>query len=440
MTQPTKAFHVLTLRDCARDTVASARFKRRLDGYREGLQFLASELSLMIHALDGAQTSDGAAPAALRTAIEHTPRERALACEVRSDAAYIASLALALLQDRATAGAAHAQDELAAWEEVLERFAWFDAPDIARCSVCDDADDVESLRQLGQLAARLLADPDAPALPVCPHYLTAQDLAPDALPPDCADAVPCFGFSDTYQFSSFISETVGLNYGPCDRTRATLMRLLAGKSLVVDAADGRRVVLLPRALSDRFNVSVERPWCVENMGWGGAANPSWTRLQVDRLRVLDAFHAASFRPGQYLVGTRELPPQEGDIQLDLAELKVADVPAWYAYQAEEGAPALALVPAGCFWEALKLVANAPSPRGAEVQAMVHAEQLSSAGGCLTVLRRLLVAVGMPADERSLVLIGNADRFELWPADAWREAEEPYIDELEGLLFGDDCTA
>ncbi len=71
----------------------------------------------------------------------------------------IALLVHTLLKDRARQGSQRCKDEFAAWEEELERSAWFDVHGVAYGSIADDAFAVGPLRQLGQLAARLLNRP-----------------------------------------------------------------------------------------------------------------------------------------------------------------------------------------------------------------------------------------------------------------------------------------
>lgn len=170
----------LSLRDIAKDEVARERFRRRLDSYRDELKLLVSEMSGLLAVLNAnACEAAGMSQEKLRAALDRVPRERELACEVYSDASVIALLVHTLLKDRACQGPRRCKDEFAAWEEELERYAWFDVHGVAYGSIADDAFAVEPLRQLGQLAARLLNDPDAPAFPLCSRYITADDLALD---------------------------------------------------------------------------------------------------------------------------------------------------------------------------------------------------------------------------------------------------------------------
>ena len=433
MVEVSGARRVVTLRDFAHDEVAHEYFQKRLGEYREELLALAAELACLTEALDNARKGDCASPASLGVALARTPRERALAYMVRSDAAFIAASVLALLQDRVVARSPHASLELARWEEELERLVWFDAQDIACISLRDDAGDLECLRQLGQLAARLLNDPDAPALPLCPRYVTADDIVPGTLGPDDLEAVPCFAFNDMYQFSSFIEQTVGLTNSPRDRSRATILRLLAGKSLAVDLSDGERVVLLPRALSDRFHASVEQPWCVEGMGWSGLTGLALTPQKADNLRVLDAFNAASECSRRYVTGTRSVSAAaERPVHVDLTLMNIADAYPWYAYSVDDE-PALVLMPAQELWESLQAAAMAPEKECASVARLTSAVPLKEEHGVLTITRDVLARVGVDADEQSFEIVGVGHELELWPAAAWQRAAEDHAAEFDSLF-------
>ncbi len=444
----------LSLRDIAKDEVARERFRRRLDSYRDELKLLVSEMSGLLAVLNAnACEAAGISQEKLRAALDRVSRERELACEVYSDASVIALLVHTLLKDRACQGPRRCKDEFAAWKEELERYAWFDVHGVAYGSIADDAFAVEPLRQLGQLAARLLNDPDTPAFPLCSRYITADDLALDpddtpapgsaedpasnALPPVCADAVPGFAMGDIDQFESFMSYVSGPN--PCAHDeRRVLRRLLGSGSLVVELASGESVVLLPREFCSRFDVAVEEPWCSRELHLVGEGEAAWLPQQVERLCVLDSFHTVSPRPLRYLTGTREAPALDVDcpvrLNLSLHNIDVEAERLWYACPVDEH-PALAITPAWALWQALQLEAEAPDWDASYARSLLRAVQLDLEHGELIIPRDLLAWAGIDADEQAFVVVGNGEVLELWPAEAWHRVEEENAFDLNAL-FGE----
>lgn len=454
MSETQESRRALSLRDIAKDEVARERFRRRLDSYRDELKLLVSEMSGLLAVLNAnACEAAGMSQEKLRAALDRVPRERELACEVYSDASVIALLVHTLLKDRACQGPRRCKDEFAAWEEELERYAWFDVHGVAYGSIADDAFAVEPLRQLGQLAARLLNDPDAPAFPLCSRYITADDLAPDpddapapgsaedpasnALPPVYADAVPGFGMGDIDQFESFMTYVSGPN--PCAHDeRRVLRRLLGSGSLVVELASGESVVLLPREFCSRFDVAVEEPWCSRELHLVGEGEAAWLPQQVERLCVLDSFHAVSPRPLRYLTGTREAPALDVDcpvrLNLSLHNIDVEAERLWYACPVDEH-PALAITPAWALWQALQLEAEAPDWDASYARSLLRAVQLDLEYGELIIPRDLLAWAGIDAGEQAFVVVGNGEVLELWPAEAWHRVEEENAFDLNAL-FGE----
>lgn len=454
MSETQESRRALSLRDIAKDEVARERFRRRLDSYRDELKLLVSEMSGLLAMLNAsACEAAGMSQEKLRAALDRVPRERELACEVYSDASVIALLVHTLLKDRARQGSQRCKDEFAAWEEELERYAWFDVHGVAYGSIADDAFAVEPLRQLGQLAARLLNDPDAPAFPLCSRYITADDLAPDpddtlvpgsaedpasnALPPAYADAVPGFAMGDIDQFESFMSYVAGPN--PCAHDeRRVLRRLLGSGSLVVELASGESVVLLPRGFCSRFDAAVEGPWCTRELHLVGEGEAAWLPQQVERLRVLDSFHAVPPRPLRYLTGTREVPAPDVDcpvhLKLSLHNIDVGAERLWYACPVDEH-PALAITPAWALWRALQLEAEAPDWDASYARSLLRAVQLDREHDELIIPRDLLAWAGIDVGEQAFAVVGNGEVLELWPAEAWHRVEEESAFDLNAL-FGE----
>lgn len=470
MSEAQESHRALSLRDIAEDEVARERFRRRLDSYRDELKLLVSEMSGLLAVVNmNACEAAGMSQEKLRAALDRVPRERELACEVYADASVIALLVHTLLKDRACQGPRRCKDEFAAWEEELERYAWFDVHGVAYGSIADDAFAVEPLRQLGQLAARLLNDPDAPAFPLCSRYITADDLAPDlddvfvpgsaddlapdpddtlvpgsaedpasnALPPAYADAVPGFAMGDIDQFESFMSYVSGPN--PCAHDeRWVLRRLLGSGSLVVELASGESVVLLPREFSSRFDVTVEEPWCSRVLHLVGEGEAAWLPQQGERLRVLDSFHAVPPRPLRYLTGVREAPAPDVDcpvrLNLSLHNIDVGAERLWYACPVDEH-PALAITPAWALWQALQLEAEAPDWDASYARSLLRAVQLDREHDELIIPRDLLAWAGIDADEQTFAVVGNGEALELWPAEAWHRVEEESAFDLNAL-FGE----
>lgn len=454
MSEAQESHHALSLRDIAEDEVARERFRRRLDSYRDELKLLVSEMSGLLAVVNmNACEAAGMSQEKLRAALDRVPRERELACEVYADASVIALLVHTLLKDRARQGSQRCKDEFAAWEEELERSAWFDVHGVAYGSIADDAFAVGPLRQLGQLAARLLNDPDAPAFPLCSRYITADDLAPDpddtlvpgsaedpasnALPPAYADAVPGFAMGDIDQFESFMSYVAGPN--PCAHDeRRVLRRLLGSGSLVVELASGESVVLLPRGFCSRFDAAVEGPWCSRELHLVGEGEAAWLPQQVERLRVLDSFHAVPPRPLRYLTGTREAPAPDVDrpvrLNLSLHNIDVGAERLWYACPVDEH-PALAITPAWALWRALQLEAEAPDWDASYARSLLRAVQLDREHDELIIPRDLLAWAGIDVGEQAFAVVGNGEVLELWPAEAWHRVEEESAFDLNAL-FGE----
>lgn len=454
MSEAQESHRALSLRDIAEDEVARERFRRRLDSYRDELKLLVSEMSGLLAVVNmNACEAAGMSQEKLRAALDRVPRERELACEVYADASVIALLVHTLLKDRARQGSQRCKDEFAAWEEELERSAWFDVHGVAYGSIADDAFAVGPLRQLGQLAARLLNDPDAPAFPLCSRYITADDLAPDpddtlvpgsaedpasnALPPAYADAVPGFAMGDIDQFESFMSYVAGPN--PCAHDeRRVLRRLLGSGSLVVELASGESVVLLPRGFCSRFDAAVEGPWCSRELHLVGEGEAAWLPQQVERLRVLDSFHAVPPRPLRYLTGTREAPAPDVDrpvrLNLSLHNIDVGAERLWYACPADEH-PALAITPAWALWRALQLEAEAPDWDASYARSLLRAVQLDREHDELIIPRDLLAWAGIDVGEQAFAVVGNGEVLELWPAEAWHRVEEESAFDLNAL-FGE----
>lgn len=470
MSEAQESHRALSLRDIAEDEVARERFRRRLDSYRDELKLLVSEMSGLLAVVNmNACEAAGMSQEKLRAALDRVPRERELACEVYADASVIALLVHTLLKDRACQGPRRCKDEFAAWEEELERYAWFDVHGVAYGSIADDAFAVEPLRQLGQLAARLLNDPDAPAFPLCSRYITADDLAPDlddvfvpgsadgpapdpddspapgsaedpvpnALPPAYADAVPGFAMGDIDQFESFMSYVAGPN--PCAHDeRRVLRRLLGSGSLVVELASGESVVLLPRGFCSRFDAAVEGPWCSRELHLVGEGEAAWLPQQVERLRVLDSFHAVPPRPLRYLTGTREAPAPDVDrpvhLNLSLHNIDVETERLWYACPVDEH-PALAITPAWALWQALQLEAEAPDWDASYARSLLRAVQLDREHDELIIPRDLLAWAGIDVGEQAFAVVGNGEVLELWPAEAWHRVEEESAFDLNAL-FGE----
>lgn len=454
MSEAQESHRALSLRDIAEDEVARERFRRRLDSYRDELKLLVSEMSGLLAVVNmNACEAAGMSQEKLRAALDRVPRERELACEVYADASVIALLVHTLLKDRARQGSQRCKDEFAAWEEELERSAWFDVHGVAYGSIADDAFAVGPLRQLGQLAARLLNDPDAPAFPLCSRYITADDLAPDpddvpapgaaedpasnALPPAYADAVPGFAMGDIDQFESFMSYVSGPNPRAHDERRV-LCRLLGSGSLVLELASGESVVLLPREFCSRFDVAVEEPWCSRELHLVGEGEAAWLPQQVERLRVLDSFHAVPPRPLRYLTGTREVPAPDVDcpvrLNLSLHNMDVEDERLWYACPVDEH-PALAITPAWALWQALKSEAEAPDWDDSYARSLLRAVQLDREHDELIIPRDLLTWAGIDTGEQAFAVVGNGEALELWPAEAWHRVEEESTFDLNAL-FGD----
>lgn len=471
MSEAQESHRALSLRDIAEDEVARERFRRRLDSYRDELKLLVSEMSGLLAVVNmNACEAAGMSQEKLRAALDRVPRERELACEVYADASVIALLVHTLVKDRARQGSQRCKDEFAAWEEELERYAWFDVHGVAYGSIADDAFAVEPLRQLGQLAARLLNDPDAPVFPLCSRYITADDLAPDpddtlvpasaedpapdpddaptpgsaedpasnALPPAYADAVPGFAMGDIDQFESFMSYVSGPH--PCahDERRRVLRRLLGSGSLVVELASGESVVLLPREFCSRFDVAVEEPWCSRELHLVGEGGAAWLPQQVERLRVLDSFHAVPPRPLRYLTGTREVPAPDVHcpvrLNLSLHNIDVETERLWYACPVDEH-PALAITPAWALWQALQLEAEAPDWDASYARSLLRAVQLDLEHGELIIPRDLLAWAGIDVGEQAFAVVGNGEVLELWPAEAWHRVEEESAFDLNAL-FGE----
>lgn len=454
MSEAQESHRALSLRDIAEDEAARERFRRRLDSYRDELKLLVSEMSGLLAVVNmNACEAAGMSQEKLRAALDRVPRERELACEVYADASVIALLVHTLLKDRARQGSQRCKDEFAAWEEELERSAWFDVHGVAYGSIADDAFAVGPLRQLGQLAARLLNDPDAPAFPLCSRYITADDLAPDpddtlvpgsaedpasnALPPAYADAVPGFAMGDIDQFESFMSYVAGPN--PCAHDeRRVLRRLLGSGSLVVELASGESVVLLPRGFCSRFDAAVEGPWCSRELHLVGEGEAAWLPQQVERLRVLDSFHAVPPRPLRYLTGTREAPAPDVDrpvrLNLSLHNIDVGAERLWYACPVDEH-PALAITPAWALWRALQLEAEAPDWDASYARSLLRAVQLDREHDELIIPRDLLAWAGIDVGEQAFAVVGNGEVLELWPAEAWHRVEEESAFDLNAL-FGE----
>ena len=454
MSEAQESHRALSLRDITEDEVARERFRRRLDSYRDELKLLVSEMSGLLAVVNmNACEAAGMSQEKLRAALDRVPRERELACEVYADASVIALLVHTLLKDRARQGSQRCKDEFAAWEEELERSAWFDVHGVAYGSIADDAFAVGPLRQLGQLAARLLNDPDAPAFPLCSRYITADDLAPDpddtlvpgsaedpasnALLPAYADAVPGFAMGDIDQFESFMSYVAGPN--PCAHDeRRVLRRLLGSGSLVVELASGESVVLLPRGFCSRFDAAVEGPWCSRELHLVGEGEAAWLPQQVERLRVLDSFHAVPPRPLRYLTGTREAPAPDVDrpvrLNLSLHNIDVGAERLWYACPVDEH-PALAITPAWALWRALQLEAEAPDWDASYARSLLRAVQLDREHDELIIPRDLLAWAGIDVGEQAFAVVGNGEVLELWPAEAWHRVEEESAFDLNAL-FGE----
>lgn len=97
----------------------------------------------------------------------------------------------------------------------------------------------------------------------------------------------------------------------------------------------------------------------------------------------------------------------------------------------ESGPAITLVPATRLWDALRDVWEVDVDLSEEVAWLLSAEPLVCRADTVVVPAAKLDAAGIARDGELFTIIGVADRFELWPTEAWQRDSEGF--DLEGLF-------
>ena len=143
---------------------------------------------------------------------------------------------------------------------------------------------------------------------------------------------------------------------------------------------------------------------------------------------------------RYFTGTMTGAPaaelREDGVQVDLSAYLEDSEPSMFmlmprAESSGDEGPAITLVPATRLWDALRDVWEVDVDLSEEVAWLLSAEPLVCRADTVVVPAAKLDAAGIARDGESFTIIGVADRFELWPTEAWQRDSEGF--DLEGLF-------
>lgn len=332
--------HELTFDDYGFDEGARCALRGRLAGYFGMLAGLGEALAAIVTRIERASIPDGVSLERLMT------RERALAAEVRADAAHLAKLILDTLEVRGERSRVREE-----YRELLgtrlRMYSEYQLGDFAKIAVSEDARDMRDLTDIGRVAEQLAFGGTPHAEPVLYRDVLRDDGAARAL-----------AIADTYRFAS--------PKGDVERMHALRRRYFTGTMTGAPAVE----------------------------------------LREDGVQVDLSSYLEDSEPSMFM-----LMPRDGG-------------------SSDEGA-AITLVPATRLWDALRDVWEVDVDLSEEVAWLLSAEPLVCRADTVVVPAAKLDAAGIARDGGSFTIIGVADRFELWPTEAWQRDCEGF--DLEGLF-------
>lgn len=412
----------LTLDDYDADPATRAMLGARLDRYLENITMLGRVLDTVVVALQsrgdvGLDCIEGLMAC-----------ERALAAEVRVDAAFLAELLIATLRARG-------DERLTFWTMHLRGIRGVRAQDAAVRSVMDDARDLARFAEVGQVVERLAADRSALALPSFDLIVDADDVDMDTVPERCRAWFPAPAMRSRSDALRLIQLVIGVGFSSSSGAAQELRAAWNEGLPQVALAEHKTVVLLPPQLRELYTGPREEAWCRTRARLADAP----------RERGLAAADAYRFAPPEgdrtryaMLTGTFTGAPEvaagaEG-VRVDLAACSGAEEPYAFLMPDPYGEPAVAIVPATRMWTKLRDVCEITDvDMSGRIGALLSAEYAPCEQGWVLVPCSVLEAAGIPADTRSFTLVGEGTCFELWPTDDWDARRTLYVDDLAALF-------
>lgn len=412
----------LTLDDYGGDRAVRAALSSRLDRCLENIAMLGRVLGMMEIALQS-RGDVGLAYIEGRMA-----RERALAAEVRADAAFLAELLIATLRARG-------DERLTFWTMHLRGIRGVRAQDAAVRSVMDDARDLARFAEVGQVVERLAADRSALALPSFDFIVDADDVDMNVVPERCRTWFPAPAMRSRSDALRLIQLVMGAGFSSSDGAAQELRAAWNEGLPEIELAGGETAALLPPKLRELYTGPREEAWCRTRARLADAP----------RERGLAAADAYRFAPpegdrSRYAVltgtftGAPEIAAGAEGVRVDLAACSGAEEPYAFLMPGVDGEPAVAIVPATRMWTELRdLLEITDVDMSEQIDALLSAEYAPCEREQVFVPPSVLEAAGIPADTRSFTLIGAGTRFELWPTDVWDARRALYVDDLTALF-------
>lgn len=412
----------LTLADYGGDRTVRAALSARLDRCLENIAMLGRVLGMMEIALQGR------GDVGLAYIEGCMARERALAAEVRADAAFLAELLIATLRARG-------DERLTFWTMRLRGIRGVRAQDAAVRSVMDDARDLARFAEVGQVVERLAADCSALALPSFDLIVDADHVDMSAVPERCRAWFPAPAMRSRSDALRLIQLVMGAGFSSSDGAAQELRAAWNEGLPKVALAENKAAVLLPPQLRELYTGPREAAW----MRAGAClAEVRWERA----LSLADAYRFAppeGERP-RYAVLTGaftdapEVAACAEGVRVDLAACSGVEEPYAFLMPGVDGESAVAIVPATRMWVELRdLLEITDVDMSRQIDALHFAEYAPCERGRVVVPSSVLEAAGIPADTRSFTLIGVGTRFELWPTDVWDARRTLYVDDLAALF-------
>ena len=412
----------LTLADYGGDRTVRAALSARLDRCLENIAMLGRVLGMMEIALQGR------GDVGLAYIEGCMARERALAAEVRADAAFLAELLIATLRARG-------DERLTFWTMRLRGIRGVRAQDAAVRSVMDDARDLARFAEVGQVVERLAADCSALALPSFDLIVDADHVDMSAVPERCRAWFPAPAMRSRSDALRLIQLVMGAGFSSSDGAAQELRAAWNEGLPKVALAENKAAVLLPPQLRELYTGPREAAW----MRAGAClAEVRWERA----LSLADAYRFAppeGERP-RYAVLTGaftdapEVAACAEGVRVDLAACSGVEEPYAFLMPGVDGESAVAIVPATRMCVELRdLLEITDVDMSRQIDALHFAEYAPCERGRVVVPSSVLEAAGIPADTRSFTLIGVGTRFELWPTDVWDARRTLYVDDLAALF-------